>query len=88
MIEPYDDSETIDFGTPCRRHKPISDKNKGSRAALSLAMEQLEQLYARVVPLLRRLTPVEAESVAAALLDVHDAVGRTKISLLPRVDHI
>jgi hypothetical protein len=78
------DSETIDFTGAIHRPQPPADRTRDSRRDLTAVMGRLDQLYARLVPLLKRATPDEAEAVAAALVELHDTLGRTKIGLLPR----
>ena len=63
---------------------PISPhRHKAPRQAMSAVMGQLEDLYARVIPLLQQSHPQEVKSVANEFYAVHGAMGRVKIGLLP-----
>jgi len=78
-------SSSIDFSTVLSvERKPAPDHTKSSREAIKAVMEQVADLYSRLVPMLRRTNPLTATAVAKELLAIHDQMGRVKIGLLPR----
>jgi len=76
------DSQTVDYNPPGRPRWVTEDRNKKQREAIAVVMDNLEILYATVLPLLE---PGDVTKVTRQMVfDIYDSLGRVKISMLPK----
>src|SRR5262249_16932503 len=82
--QPSASSSAVDLTTPPQRTPvALQDAHERSRAEITQVMDQLAELYARIVPSIQHLGRRQTKGIIGRIFALHDALGRAKIELLP-----
>jgi hypothetical protein len=64
--------------------KASSDRHQATRLAINKIMDELEQLYITVIPIIAKAKPHRVADLCQRFYAIHEAMGRVKIKLLPK----